>query len=426
MEVLKVPHNEELENTILGTIIYNEDAILDVIDRLKLEYFYTPINKEIYEFMIKLFNNSKVINSVTITSNELINKEQVEILYKFKSRIEDLGSYIDLLENLYIKRALIKTGHEIASLGFEDDSLSSDELINKVSSVIFNSLDIARRTRTRDFKEVVEEAMEELYRRRESPELPGLDTGFMDFNFLTGGLQSGDEIIIAGRPSCGKTALMLKIALNTAKAGNKVVIFSYEMPDISLANRLLSIESDVNLQYFRSGQMEDFQLARVDEKKEELKELPIKINDGVTGDVSYIAAQARTLAMQHQLDLLCVDYIQLMPIGSGNRNVEFGHITKILKNLAKELKIPVIALSQLNRAVEGREDKRPILSDLRESGNIEQDADIVAFIYRHEMYYPGERKGQAELIISKHRNGPLETIDLSFIAETANFEGIDG
>jgi len=402
MEGITVPESEEIENIILAIIIYNEGTISSVIGRLKPGYFYKALNREIYRWIIELFNNGKIINQATVNSNKSLDKNYIEGLVEFNRPVRDLQSYIDLLENLYVKRGLIKVGSEIVSMGMESETISSDDLINEVSSLMF--------------------AMEELYKRMESDEYPGLRTDFQVLDYFTGGLHKGDEIIIAGRPSAGKTALMLRLALNVANDGNNVVIFSYEMPDISLANRMLSMESGVNLQCFRTGKMLPLHRQQVERASEKIKNLSIKINDGVTGNVSYIVAEARALALQNKLDLLCVDYIQQMPIGSGNRNVEFGHISKTLKNLAKELKIPVIALSQLNRAVEGRENHRPILSDLRESGNIEQDADIVAFVYRDELYHPGESVGEAELIISKHRNGPVGTVYMRFDEETTNFK----
>jgi len=423
MEGIAIPESKEIENIVLATIIYNEKAILNVIGRLKPSYFYKALNREIYRWAVELFNNGKIINQATVTSNKSLDREYIEGLVEFNRPERDLQSYVDLLENLYVKRGLIKVGSEIVSMGMESETISSDDLINEVSSLMFESLDIGQRSRTRDFSDIVEEAMDELYKRIEGEEYPGLSTDFPTFDRFTGGLHGGDEIIIAGRPSAGKTALMLRLAFNIArKEKANVVIFSYEMPDISLANRLLSMESGINLQCFRTGRMLPLQQQQVKQTSERIKNLSIKINDGVTGNVSYIVAEARALALQDKLDLVCVDYIQQMPIGSGNRNVEFGHISKTLKNLAKELKIPVIALSQLNRAVEGRENHRPILSDLRESGNLEQDADIVAFVYRDVLYHPGESIGEAELIISKHRNGPLGTIYLRFDEETANFK----
>jgi len=421
MELIPIPKNEEIENIVLGTIIYNEGTITKVLGRLQPQYFYLPLNRELYKYMLELFNNSRTINQATVTISTNFDVEFVEKLSEAKRHPRELDSYIDILENLYAKRALVRLGSDVTSLGMGDEIVPTDSLINEVSSMVFNYLDIGRKSRTRQMDDILEETMDNLYRILESDELPGLRTGFNDVDYLTGGLQKGDEIIIAGRPSSGKTALMLKMALNVAKSGKYSVIFSYEMPDTSLVQRLLSIESGVNLSLFRSGMMKPHERVLVEEAHGKLKDLPLLINDGVTGNVSYIAAECKALSLQGKLDLLCVDYIQLMPTGSGNRNVELGVITKTLKNLAKELRIPVIALSQLNRAVEAREEHRPILSDLRESGNIEQDADIVSFIYRHELYYPGVREGEAELIIAKHRNGPLNNIKLEFIEETANF-----
>lgn len=422
MEGVTIPQNEEIENIVLAIIAYNEGAISDVIVGLKPEYFYSAKNREIYRWIVKLFNGGKIINQATIASNDTLDREYIENLVKFNRPARDLQSYVDLLENLYIKRNLIRLGSDIVSLGMESETISGEELINQTSSLIFRALDIGAKSRTRSLEDISKEAMEELDKRIESDEFPGLRTHFQVLDYFTGGLHGGDEIIIAGRPSVGKTALMLKLVLNIAKDGKHVVIFSYEMPDVSLFNRLLSMESGVNLQCFRTGRMLPLQRQQVEQANNRIKNLPIKINDGVTGGVSYIVSETRALALQGKLDLVCVDYIQQMPIGSSNRNVEFGYITKTLKNLAKELKIPVIALSQLNRAVEGREDHRPILSDLRESGNIEQDADIVTFVYRDELYNPGESAGDAELIISKHRNGPLGTVYMRFDAESVNFK----
>ena len=430
-----LPQSIEAEEAVLGAILVNPMSLGRIVEFLKPETFYKPAHKVIYEAILELFKKNEPIDIVTV-SEHLRNKEELDTAGG-RSYINDLALnvvttanvefYAKIIQEKEIKRALINAGSEIVSMSYENED--TDNVLDNAQKLIFN---IAAQKDTSDLvpiQDLVVTSYEEIEQRfNNKDELVGVDTGFYDLNTLTSGLRKSDLIILAARPSMGKTAFALNLAQNVAMKTKKgVAIFSLEMPKQQLVKRMLCAEAEVDTQRITSGNMQPKDWEKLVDAMTRLSDARIYIDDTAGVTATDIKAKCRRLMMEEKdLGLVVIDYLQLME-GGGNtndRNQQISAISRSLKGLARELDVPIIALSQLSRGVESRPDKRPMMSDLRDSGAIEQDADIVMFIYRDEYYNKDDvnNKGKAEVILAKHRNGAVGTIELLFQSNITKFK----
>ena len=430
-----LPQSVEAEEAVLGAILVNPTSLGRIVETLKPESFYKPAHKVIYAAVLDLFRKNEPIDIVTV-SEHLRNKEELD-LAGGRSYINDLALnvvttanvefYAKIIQEKEIKRALINAGSEIVSMSYDNDD--TDAVLDNAQKLIFN---IAAQKDTSDLvgiQDLVVASYEQIEQRfNNKDDLVGVTTGFYDLDAITSGLQKSDLIILAARPSMGKTAFALNLAQNVAMKGKKgVAIFSLEMPKQQLVKRMLCSEAEVDASRVTSGNLQPKDWEKLVEAMTRLSDARIYIDDtsGVTS--IDIKAKCRRLMMEEKdLGLIVIDYLQLME-GGGNpndRNQQISAISRSLKGLARELDVPIIALSQLSRGVESRPDKRPMMSDLRDSGAIEQDADIVMFIYRDEYYNRDDvnNKGKAEVILAKHRNGAVGTIELLFQSSITKFK----
>lgn len=431
----ELPHSIEAEQSILGAMMVYPSVVRQAIDQdLHAEEFYVEAHQRIYRCMMDLADNGQSVDITTLITR-LNDTEQLTLAggadYVIKLSDSAVSStngvaYIDIIKERYHLRRLIETAEQIAEEGFDTGS-SLDDVLDHAEKEI---LEVTRSRRASEFqssKEVVSRVIKELVALRESDNhITGVRTGYQALDRMTNGFQRGDLIILAARPAMGKTALALNLGMYTAlRNPGAVAFFSLEMPADSLMKRLLSAKSQVEGNKLRGGNISDEELNRLNEAGNELGAAKIFIDDSASIKVSQIFSKCRKLMSEHGLSLIVIDYLQLIS-GSGrgngdNRQQEVSEISRNLKILAKEMNCPVIALSQLSRSVEQRNDKQPMLSDLRESGAIEQDADIVMFLYREDYYKkPSEQEERADvnevvdLNLAKHRNGSVGHISLVF------------
>jgi replicative DNA helicase len=430
------PQNIEAEQCVLGSILLQQGALIKVIEYLVADDFYRDAHKTIFAAMVELFERSEPQDLITVT-NILKDKNKIDViggpaylasLTDIVPVLANIGYYGKIIRQKAILRRLIQTSNEIASRCYEEQD-DIDSLVDEAEQTIF---EISRSKSGQSFKElskIIPDTFKALEKRFERKELiTGVPTGYDEFDRLTAGLQPSDLIILAGRPSMGKTALAMNIARNAATQQNvAIAVFSLEMSEEQLALRMLCSESRVNSQDLRTGFIKDRDWPKLTKAAGDLSEARIFIDDTPGISVLEMRAKSRRLKTEHDIGLVVVDYLQLMQgrKSAERREQEISEISRSLKAMAKELHVPVIALSQLNRGLENRPDKRPKLSDLRESGAIEQDADVVCFIYRDEVYNQAEdnpQKGIAEVIIGKQRNGPTGKVELTFLKEYTTFE----
>ena len=436
----KPPQAVELEEAVLGAIMIEKDAIIEVVDILKPESFYKEEHNKIFQAILNLFSADKAIDILTIPE-ELRKLEYLDdvggIAYitHLTSRVAS-AAHIDfharIVQQKFIQRELIRVASEIQGRAF-DEGMDVDTLLDFSESQLFNVAQGHIKKEAAPMNMLVNDAIkmiQEASKREDS--LSGVPSGFTKLDRLTSGWQNSDLVIIAARPSMGKTALVLSMARNMAVDHDKAVaIFSLEMSSLQLVNRLIVSEAEITSDKIRTGNLSKEEWERLDYRVKRLEDAKILIDDTPAISVFELRAKCRRLVRQHEIDIVIIDYLQLMsgtPESKGNREQEVSNISRALKSIAKELNIPVIALSQLNRSVEIRTgNKRPQLSDLRESGAIEQDADMVAFIHRPEKYNitvdeeGNSLKGLAEIILAKHRNGALGDIMLKFVSDYAKF-----
>jgi replicative DNA helicase len=430
------PHNLEAEQSLLGSLLIDRDAIIKVASQIKSDDFFQGANGTIYQAILDLYNRREPTDFVTLT-DELTRREKIDqvggIAY-LSSLLNAVPTavhveyYGRIVERTATLRRLIDAGATIVSIGYQD-GVETEDALDAAERAIF---DVSQRRSTRDFQsisDVLDRFFDQIdYMQQHRGSFVGVPTGFTDLDQLTGGLQKSDLVIVAARPSVGKTAFALGMAYGAAvQHGKTVGVFSLEMSAEQLVQRLLATETGVDSHRLRLGQIDDHEWDRISRAFGKLAEAKIYIDDSSGLNVMELRSKARRLQAEQGVDLIIVDYLQLMHSRrSENRVQEISEISRGLKGLARELNVPVVALSQLSRAVESRSDHRPMLSDLRESGSIEQDADIVMFIYRDEVYDPNtEKKGIAELIVAKHRNGPVGTVNLRFFDKTARFADLE-
>ncbi len=431
------PHNTEAEEAALGSLLIDPDAIFKVASFLGPEDFYREKNGWIYDAIGDLHNRREPADFVTLC-DELERRGQLEEVggaAYITSLINAVPTaihaeyYARIVERTAILRRLISAAGQIAAIAYEEAE-DVDEVVDRAEQVLFG---VSQRRIARDLvpiKQIIGDYYDRIdYLYQHRGELIGIPTGFPLLDKLLGGLQPSDLIIVAGRPSMGKTSLVLSIAQNAARKFNqRVAFFSLEMSAEQVVQRLISAETGIDSQKLRLGNLEDDEWPLFVQATGILSEAPIFVDDTPSISALQMRTKARRLHAEHGLDLVIVDFLQLMrgDARAENRVQEISSISRALKGLARELNVPVVAVSQLSRAVEARHDHLPILSDLRESGSIEQDADVVMFIYREEMYDPDtEKKNIADIIVAKHRNGPTGKIPLFFQKELAQFHELE-
>ncbi|MFQ4140659.1 replicative DNA helicase [Chlorogloeopsis sp. ULAP02] len=429
------PQNIEAEEAILGGILLDPEAISRVSDRLVPEAFYISAHKDIYQAALRLHSQSKPTDLLAITSwlNDHDLLARVGGRNKLASLVDRTVSAvnIDALATLvmekYLRRQLIKTGNEIVQLGYQtEDELP--QILDQAEQKVFAIAQERPQSGLIHIADTLVNTFQEIETRHQGVALPGIPCGFYDLDAMTSGFQPSDLIIVAGRPSMGKTAFCLNLAYNVAALYKlPVAIFSLEMSKEQLVQRLLASEAEIESGYLRSGRISQSQWEPLSRAIGMLSEMPIFIDDTPNITVTEMRSQARRLQAEvgTNLGLIVIDYLQLMEGAGDNRVQELSRITRKIKGLARELSVPVIALSQLSRGVEARTNKRPMLSDLRESGSIEQDADLVIMLYRDEYYNPDTpERGIAEIVIAKHRNGPTGTVKLLFDPQFTKFKNL--
>ena len=438
MELGKVPPNDiEAEQAIIGSMLTDKDAVISAIEVLKPQDFYREDNKTIYKAILNLYSRSEPVDIITVRAElesmgKLDNVGGLEYLAELPEKVPttaNASKYIKIVEEKSTLRNLIKTANEIIELGYNPTE-DVDDIMEGAEKKIFNIMQDKEQKSYSPLKDVLVESftkLEELYNRKQH--ITGVPSGFTDLDYRTAGFHGSELILIAARPAMGKTAFALNIASNAALRANvPVAVFSLEMSKEQLVNRILSSESMVDSNKIRTGKLEEDDWSKLAETIGPLSEGEMYIDDTPGISITEIRAKCRKLKIEKNIGLVVIDYLQLIQ-GTGKRNgsreQEISEISRSLKILAKELDVPVIALSQLSRAAEQRPDHRPMLSDLRESGAIEQDADIVMFLYRDDYYnQDSEKKNIAEVIIAKHRGGSTGTVELLWLGNYTKFVNI--
>ena len=432
------PHSTDAEVALIGGLLLDSEnqAYDKVADILSERDFYHTENKEVFKVIQRLTEQSKVTDVLTVSdyldsSTDFESKPSIEYLSEIvesTAGTSNIAEYAKIIREKALLRELIQISSEIAQSAYKPEGKSPTELVDIAESHIFEIAERGNRNMTfSEMSDLVKQTYDELDKRSQGGgKITGVSSGFRELDNLTAGLQNGELIIIAGRPSMGKTAFALNIAEHTALADeNPVAIFSMEMSASSLAQRMISSLGRVNAHSIKTGQLQEKDWNRVDGAIQQMKNAPIYIDDTPSLTPIELRARARRIQREKGLSLIVIDYLQLMSVHGNkeNRATEISEISRNLKALARELNIPIIALSQLNRSVEQRTDKQPQMSDLRESGAIEQDADLIAFIYREEVYDPDtDKKGVALINVAKQRNGSIGQFNLTFLGRYTRFE----
>jgi len=427
------PHSLEAEQTVLGALMIDSTAIEKTLNIITAEDFYYEANSEIYDAIKTVYQFDIPVDIITV-SDELKKRGKIdyvgglEYLAGLTENIvttKNISAYLNIIKEKSVLRKLINVANELIEKGYKE----SDEVQNLIDLAESRIFALAQNRGSNDFsmvRDVLLTVFNQLEERAKiKGSITGINTGYKDLNRMTAGLQRSDLILLAARPAMGKTSLALNIAMNAAKSGSSVALFSLEMSKEQYVQRLISLESLVESTKLRTGALEDDDWLSLANVMNSISESDMFIDDTASISLFDLMSKCRRLKIDKGLDLVIIDYLQLMSYGgrSESRQQEISSISRGLKQLARELNCPVVALSQLSRAVEQRPDHRPILSDLRESGAIEQDADVVMMLYRDEYYHKEEsdKKGIAEVIIAKHRNGPIGTVELVFIDRFTKF-----
>lgn len=439
------PQALDMEESVLGALMLEKDALTNVIDILKPDSFYKEAHQEIYQAIVQLFNAAEPVDLRTVV-NQLRKNGQLEFvggsyyitsLTTRVSSASNIETHARVIAEYAIKRALIAVATEVHQNAYKDTQDVFD-LLDQTEQALFEVTDSNIRKNYSNMRSLLGEAFKELEVKRQHKDgLTGTPSGFTSLDRITSGWQKSELIIVAARPGMGKTAFLLTALRNAAiDHGQAVAIFSLEMSSLQLVNRLISAEAELEAEKIKKGNLADHEWEQLVHKTARLSQAPIYIDDTPALSIFELRAKCRRLKAKHDIQLIAVDYMQLMSgdtvKGAGNREQEIAAISRALKSIAKELDVPVIVGSQLSRAVETRGgNKRPQLSDLRESGSIEQDADMVMFLYRPEYYDMTEdeagnsTKGMAEVIVAKHRNGSLDSAGLKFIGKYTKFTDLD-
>ena len=440
MELGKIPpHDIEAEQAILGSMLTDKDAVMAAMEVLRDEDFYRDDNKAIYEAMMSLYGRSEPIDIITVKAELIANGkfDQVgglEYLAMLPERVPtttNVDKYITIVEEKALLRNLIKTANDIIAVGY-DQTEEVEDIMNVAEKKLFDVMQRKSQQGYHAIKDVLVGTfaeLEKLYNQKGA--LSGISTGFTDLDYKTSGLHNSDLIILAARPAMGKSAFAINIATNVAVQSNvPVVIFNLEMSKEQVANRIICSEAMVDSNKVRTGKIEDEDWIKLANASGKLAEAPIYIDDTPGISIMEIRAKCRKMKLEKNIGLVVIDYLQLVQASgkkNSSREQEISEISRSLKILAKEINVPVIALSQLSRAAEQRkDDHRPMLSDLRESGAIEQDADIVIFLYRDDYYNENsEKKNVAEVILAKHRGGSTGTVELAWLGNYTKFANLE-
>ena len=434
------PHSVEAEQSLLGGLLIDNEALDKVADVMSEIDFYRHDHRLIYQHIAKVIEANQPADIITVgesleKSDELKNVGGIAYLGMLAENTPtaaNIRGYAQIIRERSIMRSLALVGSDIAASAYSPQGRDAQQLLDESEAKIFQIAESGKRDNIgfSDIQHLLPQVVESVEQRMQNAsDVTGMPTGFTDLDKMTSGLQPSDLIIIAGRPSMGKTSLALNMAEHVAiEKKMPVAVFSMEMASMQLTTRLIGSVGRVDQHKMRTGQLDDDDWEKLTDSLGQLNEAPIHIDEGSALNTFEVRARARRLQRQvGQLGLIVIDYIQLMsaPIGkqTENRATEISEISRSLKSLAKELHVPVVALSQLNRSVEQRLDKRPVMSDLRESGAIEQDADVIMFIYRDEVYNPeSPDKGLAEILLAKQRNGPVGMVKLTFLGQYTRFE----
>lgn len=430
-----MPHSTEAEQAVLGAMLMSQDAIQIVSEILSGEDFYQKVCGILFDNMVELFHAGKPVDLITLQNHlkeknvpsEISNMEYIGEILSGAQTSANAKYYAQIVSEKATLRRLIKINEEIANICYQENK-PLDEILEMTEKQVFSLVEHGNQQEFVPIKQVVLNALDTIERASKTKgNVTGIPTGFIDLDYKLSGLQPSDLVLIAARPSMGKTAFVLNIAQHVAFRQKKsVAIFSLEMSKEQLVNRLFSLESHVDAQLIRTGNLKDSDWEKLIEGAGTIGTSNLIIDDTSSISISDMRSKCRKYKLEMGLDMIIIDYLQLMS-GSGKRSgesrqQEISEISRALKGLARELNVPVLALSQLSRAVESRNDKRPMLSDLRESGAIEQDADVCMFIYREDYYKPDtEDKNIAEIIIAKQRNGPIGTVRLAWIPQYTKF-----
>lgn len=433
-----MPHSIEAEQSVVGAMLMDRDAITTSSEIISGSDFYQSAYGVVFDSMVELFNEGQPVDLITLQERlrskdvpaEISSLEFVRDLLNMVSTSANVKYYAQIVADKSVMRRLIRLNEEIANICYAgNDSLEA--VLEKTEKSVFELLQRRNSGEFVPIKQVVLNALERIEKASKNKgTVTGIPTGFIDLDYKLSGLQPSDLVLVAARPSMGKTAFVLNVAQHIAfKKDKSVAIFSLEMSKEQLVNRLFSLESQVDAQALRTGNMKDSDWEKLIEGAGIIGKSRLIIDDTPGISISELRSKCRKYKLEHGLDIIIIDYLQLMTGGVGrsqeSRQQEVSEISRSLKGLARELNVPVVTLSQLSRAVESRPDKRPMLSDLRESGAIEQDADVVMFIYRDEYYNKdSEFKKQAEIIIAKQRNGPVGTVNLAWLGEYTKFANL--
>ncbi|MFA6038970.1 MAG: replicative DNA helicase [Candidatus Peribacteraceae bacterium] len=435
------PHSLEAERTVLGALLLDPEAIVKVSDLLVPDDFYDPVHRLIYKAIADLFQQHEPIDFITVTSKLSDVKKVQDIggsafLAEMASAVptsSHVYQYAQIVKTKAVHRRIIEAGQKISGLGFDVERPVAD-LLDEVERTVFAITNTFLKEKFMHIREVLGmryEKFAELHEAKDDEHVKGVPTGFHALDYKLSGFQPSDLIVLAARPSMGKTSLALNIAMNAAIRGHKTVgIFSLEMSKEQLVDRLFASMLGVDSWKLQRGKLDDSDFQNMGPIMDELNKANIFIDDSVASSLPELRAKARRLQMEHGLDLLIIDYLQLMSTGNasyaGNRVQEISEISRALKQIGREIHVPVLALSQLSRAVETRPGNIPQLSDLRDSGSIEQDADVVLMMYREDYYEEdSSRPGMTDIYIRKHRNGPTGRVELMFKKEQMRFYDVD-
>jgi len=438
MELMKTPpHDMRAERSVLGAMILDKEAILDIVEIIKADDFYRGAHTEIFDAVMTLYEKNEPVDMITL-GDELSKREALENIggIEYLNDLTTAGIittnaryYAKIIEEKSMLRRLINASTEILEMGYSTET--AENVLEIAEKSIFDISQKKNRDGFSAIKDILIETYEDIEKAYESTEsITGLSTGFRDLDFKTSGLQSSDLILVAARPSMGKTAFSVNLSQNVAtqNEGASVAIFSLEMAKSQLVQRMLATQAGVGLGKIRNGDLTPEDWAKLASASAPLSEAKVFIDDTPGITIMEMRAKCRRLKMEKGLDMIMIDYLQLMSGGGKqqSREQEISEISRGLKGIAREMDCPVIALSQLSRAPELRADHRPILSDLRESGAIEQDADIVMFLYRDEYYFnDSEKKGIGEIIIAKQRNGETGTVELAWLGDLVKFVNLE-
>ncbi len=431
-----MPHDDVAEQSVLGGMLLSKDAIADVVESLRASDFYKPAHETIYEAILSLYGHGSPADAITVADElkkrgELTRVGGASYIHTLIASVPTAANaqyYAEIVKEHAIMRRLIEAGTKIAQLGYANET-EVDTLVDQAQAEIYAVTDGNAKEDYVSFSEALEETINEIDANSNRPDgVYGVPTDFIEFDELTGGLHGGQMIVIAARPGVGKSTLALDIARSAAIHHQMTtVFFSLEMSRTELAMRILSAEGKISMGRLKKGDLDTEGWTNLATLQGRIDSVPLFIDDSPNMTLMEIRAKCRRLKQRNDLKLVVLDYLQLMSSGKKveSRQQEVSEFSRSLKLLAKELDVPVIALSQLNRGSEQRTDKRPMVSDLRESGSIEQDADMVILLHREDMYNPeSERVGEADMIIAKHRGGPTRTIPLAFSGKYSRFNNM--